>query len=72
MSERSIADVLKIHATELMALPGVVGVAQGELNGAPCVTVMVIEKTRELNDQIPKVLDGFPVKVSETGELKAQ
>ena len=68
---RPIADVLREHTDSLMALPGVVGTAQGELDGKPCVMVLVVELTDELKAQIPEELDGYPVVISETGEIKA-
>ncbi len=68
---RPIADVLREHTDELMTLPGVVGTAQGEQDGKPCVMVLVVELTDELKRQIPEELDGYPVVISETGEIKA-
>ncbi len=72
MSERLIVDVIRTHASELMSISGVVGVAQGDLKGEPCVTVMVVEQTDEMKYGIPGELDGFPVVISETGKLRAQ
>jgi hypothetical protein len=72
VSERSISDVLQRHTAELMALPNVVGTAQGELNGEPSVMVMVVARTEELESMIPKEIDGFLIVISETGELNAQ
>jgi len=72
VSERSISDVLQRHTAELMALPNVVGTAQGELNGEPSVMVMVVARTEELDSMIPKEIDGFQIVISETGELNAQ
>ena len=54
-----------------MALPVVVGTAQGEQDGAPCVMVLVVELTDDLKAQLPSELDGYPVVISETGEIKA-
>ena len=68
---RPITDVLREHTDSLMALPGVVGTAQGEEDGAPCVMVLVVELTDDLKDHLPKELDGYPVVISETGEIKA-
>ena len=68
---RPIEEVLRDHTDALMALPGVVGTAQGEQDGAPCVMVLVVELTDDLKRQIPEGLDGYPVVISETGEIKA-
>ncbi|MCH8911810.1 MAG: hypothetical protein IH867_13880 [Chloroflexi bacterium] len=69
--EKPIAEVLGEHTNSLMALPGVIGTAQGEQAGKPCVTVLVVELTDDLKRQIPNDLDGYPVVITETGEIEA-
>ena len=54
-----------------MALPGVIGTAEGEQDGKPCIVVMVAEPINELNIQIPAELGGYPVDIRVTGEFKA-
>ncbi len=54
-----------------MALPGVVGTAQGLCSGKPCIQVFVVEATEELLKQIPKEIEGYTVDVQQTGEFKA-
>lgn len=71
VANRTIEQVLKEHTDYLMSIPGVVGTAQGELNGKPCIKVLVVKKTPELEKQIPAYLEGFPVVIEETGEFKA-
>ena len=71
MQEKSIEAVLTEHTSTLMALPGVVGTAQGSCSGKPCIKVYVAEKTPELLKQIPSSLEGYPVEVQETGEIRA-
>ena len=71
MTNKTIEQVLKEHTDHLMSLPGVVGTAQGELDGKPCIKVFVVKKTPELTKQIPANLEGFPVIIEETGEFKA-
>ncbi len=71
MQQKPIEAVLKEHADSLMALPGVVGIARGELGGKPCILVLVAHKEERLLRQIPPSLDGFPVKVEETGKFRA-
>jgi len=71
MNRPPIEQVLQAHATELMAQPGVVGVYQGALaDGSPCIGVMVIKKTAELEKKIPRTLEGYPVRIDETGEIR--
>ena len=71
MPKKTIAKVLDEHADDLMSLPGVVGVGQGECSGNPCIKVLVVEKTSDLLRQVPHTIDGYEVEVQETGEIKA-
>ncbi len=68
---KTIVEVLKEHTEELMSLPGVVGTAQGLCNDNPCIKVLVIEKTPELTQKIPNSLEGYPVMIEETGEIRS-
>ncbi len=54
-----------------MALPGVVGTAQGQSEGRSCITVFVAEKSANLLAQIPGEIEGYPVSVQQTGEFRA-
>ena len=68
---RPIVDVLRDHTAEIMAIPGVVGLYEGVLNdGTPCIKVMVERTTRELEQRIPKNLEGYPVAIHETGVIR--
>lgn len=71
MAARPVEQVLKEHAAELMAQPGVVGAAQSLCEGKPCIRVFVIRKTPELQEKIPRDLEGYPVLQEETGVLRA-
>ena len=71
MPEKTIQQVLIDHTDSLMALPGVVGIAQGECSGQPCIRVFAAKKTAELLKLVPKVIEGYEVAVDETGEFKA-
>jgi hypothetical protein len=71
MAARPIEETLKEHTKALMSIPGVVGTGQGLCEGKPCIKVFVIQKTPELDRKIPKTLDGYPVVIEETGEIKA-
>ena|SRR5260221_13743980 len=71
MPQRDINDVKEAHVKELMSLPGVVGVYIGQLaDRTPCIGVMVVKKSADLEKKIPKTLEGYPVKIDETGEIK--
>lgn len=71
MSESTLEVVLKAHTNELMAMPGVVGTAQGLCDDQPCIKVYVVEMTPELEKKIPKTLDGYTVDIEVTGEFHA-
>ena len=71
MTTRTIEEVLKKHTKELMSIPGVVGTAQGLCNSKPCIIVLIDKKTKELDDKVPAVLEGYKVEVEESGEIRA-
>ncbi|HVP14554.1 MAG TPA: hypothetical protein VMS88_03355 [Terriglobales bacterium] len=72
MPQRPIADVLASHTPELMELRGVVGTYQGaRADGSPVIVVMVVKKTPALERRIPKRLEGWPVAIQVTGEIRA-
>ncbi len=71
MAQKAIEKVIKEHGEELMTVPGVVGMAQGLCNNKPCIKVYVIKKTPELDKKIPENIEGFPVSIEETGEIRA-
>lgn len=71
MSALTIEEVLKKHTDSLMIIPGVVGTGQGLCDGKSCITVFVVKKTPELEDKIPKTLEGYPIKIKETGVFRA-
>lgn len=69
---KSVQEVLREHTPRLMAVRGVTGTGQGECEGAPCVVVFVVERSPELSAQLPDSLDGYPVDVRVSGEVRAQ
>lgn len=71
VARRPIEAVLADHTPRLMALAGVVGTYQGALDdGSPCIGIMVAALTPALRDSLPRVLEGWPVRVEETGEIR--
>lgn len=71
MPTRDVKTVMEAHVDNLMAMPGVAGVAISELeDGTPCIMVMVVELTDELKRTIPKTLEGHPVIIEVSGEFK--
>ena len=71
ISVKTIEEVLKEHTEELMSISGVVGIGQGLCDNKPCIKVFVIAETPELEQEIPSSLEGYPVIIEETGEIRA-
>ncbi len=69
MPRRNIEEVLKRHTSELMGVPGVVGLAEGRLQGKPCIKVFVVDKNRETLKQLPATIEGYPLEVEESGKF---
>ena len=68
---KDINEVIKVYADSLMTIPGVVGLYHGlDDDGKSCLKVMVKEKTPEISKRIPERIEGFPVVIDETGEIK--
>ena len=67
---RPLEEVLRAHTDRLLAMPGVVGVGEGRCNDQPCIKVFVARRTPDLLKAVPASLDGYPVAVEETGELR--
>jgi hypothetical protein len=72
MPRPDINEVLRAHDQALLAIPGVVGVYVGVLDDekTPCLKVMVVKKTPELEKRIPKSIEGYPVVIEETGVIR--
>lgn len=70
MKQRSIDEVLAEYTPVWMAIPGVVGTGIGEYENAPCIKVLVLQKSDSLIERIPKVIDGYVVTIEETGEIR--
>jgi hypothetical protein len=67
----TVTQVLARHTTRLMSVTGVVGTAEGECAGQPCILVLVERVTPALRQAIPSELEGVPVEVRETGRIEA-
>jgi hypothetical protein len=67
-----ISRVLERHAESTLAIPGVEGLAIGLLDNGrtPCLQILVVERTSELEARLPKTLDGHPVAIVVSGGLR--
>ena len=72
MSAMKIEEVLKKYTDNLMSISGVVGTGQSLCDGKSCIKVFVVKKTPELEGKIPENLEGYPVKIKETGGFQAK
>ena len=70
--KRDINAVLAAHDKELLAIPDVVGVYVGVLEDGrtACLKVMLARKNPETERKIPHLLEGYPVIVEVTGEIR--
>jgi hypothetical protein len=68
----TIAATIERHSAELLEIPGVVGVAQGGRSGQGVVQILVERRTPDLLARLPQTLDGYPVAVVESGEIRSQ
>ncbi|MFZ1684039.1 MAG: hypothetical protein WAU88_07885 [Candidatus Zixiibacteriota bacterium] len=67
---RDINAVMADHTPELMPIPGVTGVAIGQLDdGTPCILVLVENDSSAIVSKIPKTLEGYPTKIEVTGKI---
>ena len=72
MPDKTLKQVLEIHAPRLMALPGVVGTGEGVCAGTPCIKVFVTGRTPALVRDVGTAIDGYPVEFVETGEFRTR
>ena len=70
MAAKPIKEVITDHARTLLSIPGVVGAGEGLCKGVPCIKVFVTKKTPELEKKILDTLEGYPVEIEETGEIR--
>jgi len=67
----SVEKAKEMHEEEIMSISGVTGVAVGQEDEKPCIIVYVKEIKPGVTKAIPKEIEGFHVKIEETGEFVA-
>ncbi len=72
MPDKTIEEVQEEHTGAWMTIPGVVGTAIGECRGKPCILVLTASDTQQIRRKIPAIVDGYPVVVQYTGEIRAR
>lgn len=72
VTKTPIESVLRSHTDSLMRINGVIGTAIGACDSVPCIKVLVVSETPELQRVIPKSLEGHRVVIEETGVVRPQ
>jgi hypothetical protein len=68
---KTIAAVIAEHAPRLIKVPGVAAVAEGRTaDGRTCLLILVVALTENLRDLLPVTLEGFPVEIQVSGEIR--
>ena len=72
LSERpSIADIIDRRGEDFLAIEGVVVIFEGAtFAGDPCIKIGVAELNDELESNLPKQLEGWPVIIFESGVIE--
>lgn len=68
----SIDAVLAEHKTRILAVPGVVGVGEGECDGQPCIKVLILEESADLEERIGSMVEGYPVEFVISGAIETK
>jgi hypothetical protein len=71
MPTKTIEQVQQEHTEAWMAIPGVIGTAIGEHKGKPCILILTASNTEQIRRKIPATMEGYPVVVKYTGEIRA-
>lgn len=69
MTSKNIEDALKKGTHLAKALPEVTGIGQSICEGEPCIKFFLITKTQDLENKIPREIDGFKVVIEVTGRV---
>ena len=68
--ERTAAEVIAAHSAELMAIPGVTGVYEGESHGQTVLRVMVYARADSTYRRIPRRIEGYRVEIEVSGSIR--
>jgi hypothetical protein len=71
MAAKTIEQVQQEHTDAWMAIRGVVGTAIGQDKGKPCILILTASNSEQVRKKIPATIEGYPVVVQYTGEVRA-
>ena len=67
----TIKEAKQRHESQLMQLPGVVGVGLGKHEERDVIVILVSELNRKLERRLPTSIEGFEVRIQESGPIRA-
>ena len=70
MDRLTPAEVIARHADRILAMAGVVGMAEGLCNNQPCIQIHLARDDDAVRKSLPALLDGYPVVAIVTGEAE--
>jgi len=70
MPKEEIRQILATHSPDWLKIPGVQGAVIGDDEGQLCIQILVEASTRELERHIPDRIEGYPVRIVETGPIR--
>jgi hypothetical protein len=68
----TVTEVLAKYTDGWMEIPGVVGTAEGQKGGKPCIHIMVEKITPKIRKHFAKSVEGYPIELIETGKFEAR
>ncbi|HEY6171514.1 MAG TPA: hypothetical protein VIX80_04555 [Candidatus Kapabacteria bacterium] len=68
----TVSEILEKYSDTWMQVEGVIGTGEGRYQDKPCVKVFVVSSTELIKKEIPSSVDGIPVVIEVTGEIRAQ
>jgi len=71
LPRKSKDQIFEENRKALLAIPQVAAVALGKDEGNPCILVFVNSRDPKLKERIRGILEGVPVKIIYSGDIKA-
>ncbi|HET6400862.1 MAG TPA: hypothetical protein VFH95_05620 [Candidatus Kapabacteria bacterium] len=69
-SLKPVSKVLSEHTDTWMNIPGVTGTGETKKDGKPAILILVDSNTDSLRSELPSTVEGYPVIIQETGEIR--
>ena len=72
MPAKTLSDVIAEHLDDIFALEDVAGIAEGTLDGRPCIKIYLVQANSRTSLELPEEIDGFPLVIEITGSFSAK